>query len=315
MKTLAIFLSLFTICVLGEQLHFVIPVAPGGGMDGTARAAGRALRSMGLVENVSFENIVGAGGGRGLSVFVENQRRYRGALLVNSTPLIVRSLRKLFPLGFRELTPIVGLIADYGIFVVREDDTRENWQGILNELETNPRANTFGGGSVRGSLDHIVLALALEAASIDARKVRYVPYDGGGKAMLALLGGEIDILSTGLGETLSFIQSESVRVLAIAAPTRADAAPDVPTLTELGYPVNFANWRGLFAPRGIQKDIRMRHIERFRELTNSLPWRTVLKTHGWQELNLFGEDFSRYLQDQEVLLESTMIKLGFLDQQ
>lgn len=313
MKILSMVLSILTMNALAEQLHFVIPVAPGGGMDGTSRAVGRTLRSIGLVDNVSFENIAGAGGGRGLSAFVENQRRYRGALLVNSTPLIVRSLQKLFPLGFRELTPIVGLIADYGIFVVRKDDTRENWQEILNELATNPRANTFGGGSVRGSLDHIVLGLALDAASIDSRKVRYVPYDGGGKAMLALLGGEIDVLSTGLGETLSFIQSGSVRVLAITAPVRADAAPNVPTLTELGYPVKFANWRGLFAPRDIPNNVRIRHIERFRTLTKSLAWKSVLNTQGWQGLNLFGEDFSGYLEDQEALLESTMTKLGFLD--
>ena len=283
-------------------------------MDGTSRVVGRTLRSLGLADNVSFENIAGAGGGRGLSVFVENQRRYRDALLVNSTPLIVRSLQKLFPLGFRDLTPIVGLIADYGIFVVRQDDTRENWGHVLQELQSNPRTNTFGGGSVRGSLDHIVLALALEAAQIDARKVRYVPYDGGGKAMLALLGGEIDVLSTGLGETLSFIQSESVRVLAITAPVRADAAPDVPTLTELGYPVSFANWRGLFGPQNLPKDIKNRHVERFRELTGSIPWQQVLRTHGWQGLNLFGEDFHRYLENQEALLRSTMIKLEFLDQ-
>ena len=83
MKILPIFVSLLTITASAEQLHFVIPVAPGGGMDGTSRVVGRTLRSLDLADNVSYENIAGAGGGRGLSVFVENQRRYRDALLVN----------------------------------------------------------------------------------------------------------------------------------------------------------------------------------------------------------------------------------------
>ena len=312
MKTLALLLCLLWGSVAAERLHVLIPVAPGGGLDGTARAAGRTLESLQLAETVSFENIVGAGGGRGLSAFVENERRFRDALLVNSTPLIVRRLQKLFPLGFRDLTPIAGLVADYGIFVVRSDDGSETWQTVIDQLASNPRAITIGGGSVRGSLDHIVLALALDAAGIDARRARYLPYDGGGKAMLALLGGEVDMLSTGLGETLSFITSGKVRVLAVTAPQRVAAAGNAPTLIELGYPVSFTNWRGMFAPGTVATSTRSAHIKRFRALASSQAWHAVLEDHGWQSLNLFGEDFGAYLENQEALLEATMTKLGFL---
>ena len=308
---LAIFGCLLSGATAAERVHVVIPVAAGGGLDGTARAAGRVITTMELAETVSFENIAGAGGGRGLSVFVENAARFREALIVNSTPLILRHLQNLYPLSFRDLTPIVGLVADYGIFVVRKESSTDSWASVIARLRENPRAVIMGGGSARGSLDHIVAALALDAAGVDARRVRYLPYDGGGKAMLALLGEEIELLSTGLGETLPFIRAGEVRVLAVTAPERVAAIEDVATLTELGYPVRFANWRGMFASPTVDADVRERHIQRLRAMTESDDWHEALEQYGWEPLNLFGEDFTRYLEQQEALLKETMAKLGF----
>ncbi len=293
-----------------DRMHFVIPVAPGGGVDGTAREIGRALDTLGMAGTVSFEN-VGGGSDRALGLFVENEARFRNALLVHSTPLVIRNVQGLFPLGFRNLTPIAGLVADYGIFVVRGDDPVDDWKTVLQRLSDDPSGLIVGGGSARGSLDHIVLALALGAADVDARRVRYLPYDGGGKAMLALLGGEIDLLSTGLGETLSFTRSGQVRVLAVTAPARVSAIGDVPTLVELGYQVSFANWRGVFAPPGTSAETRAAHIRRLRALAASDAWRAALDRHGWQALEVFGPGFDAYLEDQEAALRVTLSELGF----
>ena len=293
-----------------DRVHIVIPVAPGGGIDGTARELGRTLETLSLAESVSFEN-VGGGADRALSVFVENQARFRDALLVHSTPLVIRNLQRLFPLGFRDLTPIAGLVADYGIFVVRHDDPVQSWDTVVARLVEHSGAVVTGGGSARGSLDHIVLALALGAGGVEARRVRYLSYDGGGKAMLALLGGEVDLLSTGLGETLPFVQSGQVRVLAVTAPQRVAAIPEVSTLMELGYSVSFANWRGAFAPPGVPPEVIDAHIDRLRSASASDAWSATLAKHGWQRLAVFGPDFITYLEDQETVLRATLTELGF----
>lgn len=193
-----------------ERLHIVVPAGPGGGLDGIAREVGRALVELDLVEHASFENVSGGGGGRAMAHFLDNAARFEQPLLVNSTPLLVRSLQGLFPYSFRDLTPVAALVADPGVFVARPNEAPADWPAMLARLRDDSRSVTFGGGSVRGSLDHIVLALALDAAGIDPKPVRYLPYDGGGKAMLALLGGEVDVLSTGLGETVAAIDRKSV---------------------------------------------------------------------------------------------------------
>ena len=297
--------------VWAEAIHVVIPAGPGGGLDGTARESGRVLKDLALVESVSFENLSGGGGGRAMGWFMENAGRHDFPLLVNSAPLIVRSLHGLFPYSFRDLTPVAALIADYGVFVVAADAPATSWEATLARLRNDPGAIVVGGGSVRGSLDHIVLALALEAGGINPREVRYLPYDGGGKAMLALLGGEVAMLSTGLGETMPFIEADEVRPLAVTSPERIGGL-DTPTLTELGYPLSFANWRGMFGDEGMPAEDRSRAIEWFRALRASPQWQEVLARRGWASLDHDGEDYTRFLEQQEEQLRATMQALGFV---
>ena len=298
---------------VGERLHIVVPAAPGGGLDGVAREVGRTLRALGLAEQVSFENVSGGGGGRAMAHFLDTADRFDAPLLVNSTPLLVRSLQGVFPYGVSDLTPVAALVADPGVFVVRRDDPLADWQALLAKLRADPRSVVFGGGSVRGSLDHIVLALALETAGIGARQVRYLPYDGGGKAMLALLGGEVDVLSTGLGETVAFLGSEGgqARALAVTSAERVAASAATPTLTELGFDVAFANWRGLFAPPDLADDALERHLNTLRAMQRSPQWQAVMAKRGWQPLGVDGAEFTAFLDEQERMLAAILQRLGF----
>ena len=295
-----------------ERLHIVIPAGPGGGLDGTAREVGRVFVELDLVERVSFENVSGGGGGRAMAYFLDNADRFQTPLLVNSTPLLVRSLQGLFPYSFRDLTPVAGLVADYGVLVVRADDPRTTWQTVAAELVRDPRAFAVGGGSARGSLDHIVLAMALRLVDVDPRAVRYLPYDGGGKAMLALLGGEVDLLSSGLGETMAFIEAGQVRVLAVTAPERIRAIENAPTFVELGYPLVFANWRGLFGPPEMPAEVLAGHLERLRRMKASASWQATLERRGWTSLTAEGPSFVTYLDAQERQLREVMMDIGFV---
>lgn len=298
---------------VADRLHVVIPAGPGGGLDGTARESARVLVDLGLVDQVSFENVSGGGGGRAMAYFVEKSGRFDLPVLVNSTPLILRSLQGLFPFGFRDLTPIAALVGDYGVFVSRNDSTLDDWGKVVERIRADTGAMVVGGGSVRGSLDHIVLALALDAADILARTVRYLPYDGGGKAMLALLGGEVDLLATGLGETMPFVASGDARLLAVTSPNRIPALPDVPTLTELGFPVTFVNWRGLFGPADMPAETRDALIGKLRAMQASQPWQAVLAQRGWTSMDADGDAFIAYLEAQESQLAAVMDDLGFLN--
>ena len=298
--------------IAAERLHLLIPAGPGGGLDSTARAIGEALRSADIRSPVSYENMTGDGGGRAMAHFVETAERQQSTLLINSTPLIIRSLQGLFPHDHHDLVPIAGLVGEYGAFVVRADSELESWAQLVTALEANPRAMNVGGGSVRGSLDHLILALALEKSGIEPRSVRYLPYDAGGKAMLALLGGEVEVLSTGIGEAIGYAQSGDVRVLGVTGPERLPQLPDTPTLSELGTPLVFANWRGLFAAPGTSEDRARLLQQQIGQALASPAWQSAIDRYGWTPLELMGPAFTQYLDEQAGVLEATLNALGFI---
>ncbi|MCG2635469.1 MAG: tripartite tricarboxylate transporter substrate binding protein, partial [Gammaproteobacteria bacterium] len=293
-------------------VHFLIPAGPGGGWDGTARGVGEAMTRSGLVTRVSFENLSGGGGGRAIAKLIETADRQQFTLMVNSTPMVVRSLQKIFPQSFRDVEPIASVIADYSCFVVSRKSPLQNWQDVVAAFKENPRSVKVAGGSVRGSTDHIVFARALELAGGDPFKVIYVPYDGGGKAMAGILTGESQILSTGLSEAIDMARAGEVRILAVTAGSRLSARPDVPTLRELGIDLEFANWRGFFAAPGLDPARYVDMQETLARLLQTEAFETVRARNGWTVLHHEGEAFYRFLERQEQEIGELMRQLGFL---
>ena len=104
-----------------DRIHFLIPGGAGGGWDNTARGVGEALARSGLVGVASYENLSGGGGSRAMAHLIETAERQGNTLMISSSPIILRSLRKIYPQSYRDLTPVASLVVDYGAFVVRID--------------------------------------------------------------------------------------------------------------------------------------------------------------------------------------------------
>jgi putative tricarboxylic transport membrane protein len=295
-----------------EEVHFLIPGGAGGGWDGTARGVGKALLDSKLVKKASFENMSGGGGGKAINHLISTARRQKNTMMVNSTPIIIRSLQGVFPQSFRDLTPIAAVIADYAAFVVPKDSKYQTWDEVVADFKANPKSVKIGGGSVKGSMDHLVPAMALQAAGANPLKLMYIPYDAGGKAMAGLLSGDIKVLSTGFGEALGLAKQGEVRILAVTSDERLSAAPEVKTIKELGYDMTFANWRGFFgAPRLNQKK-----ADAFRTVLKRMystpEWEDIRNKRGWQNLYKPGNEFVSFLEQQEKAVGSMMRQLGFL---
>ncbi|WP_426415685.1 tripartite tricarboxylate transporter substrate binding protein [Aestuariirhabdus sp. LZHN29] len=295
-----------------EKVHFLIPGGAGGGWDGTARGVGEALSKSGLAGTVSYENMSGGGGGKAIAHLIETADQNHGTLMVNSTPIVIRSLSKVFPQSFRDLTPVAATIGDFGAFIVAKDSPYTSFTQVADAYLKNPRSVSIAGGSARGSMDHLVAALAFKAAGGDPRKVKYVPYDAGGKAMAGLLSGESDVLSTGLSEALAMAEAGQVRILVMTGDERSDAAADVPTLKELGYDASFVNWRGFFGAPGLSAEEAARFEKMLGEMYATPEWKEVRARYGWTEIYKPGAEFVSFLESQEQVVGDLMRELGFL---
>ena len=298
-----------------DKLHFIIGGGAGGGWDGTARGTGEALTKAGFLKSASFENMSGGGGGKALAYLINNEPE--NTVLVQSTPLVLRSITRhkgyvkgTGTLSYKDVRPIAGVIGDYGAIVVANDSPIKNFKDAVDAYKKDPKSIKMAGGSVRGSMDHLIGALAFQAAGANPNDVIYVPYDAGGKALAGLLSGETQILSTGLGEVMG--ARDQVRIIGITAPNRVAAAPDAPTLKEQGFDVQFVNWRGFFGPKSMSGGDYYKIAKMLGDVQKTPEWEAVRKRNAWVNIYNPGKKFDEFLLKQTEEMTALMKKLGVI---
>ncbi|MEP1330447.1 tripartite tricarboxylate transporter substrate-binding protein [Pseudophaeobacter sp.] len=319
MATAALTLATLTVATptwaeekIADSIHFLIPGGAGGGWDGTARGTGEALTKAGLVGTASFENMSGGGGGKAIGYLIENADSNHGTLMVNSTPIVIRSLTGVFPHNFRDLTLVAGTIGDYAAIVVGKDSSINSMSDLLAAYQANPRKTAIGGGSVPGGMDHLVAAMVMKAAGEDPTGVKYIPYDAGGKAMAALLSGEIAALSTGFSEAVDLANAGEVKIIGVTANDRVAAYESAPTMQEQGIDASFVNWRGFFAAPGLPADKLAMYEAAIAKMYDTPEWEEVRARNGWVNIHNSGADFKTFLEGQEKAIGDLMKELGFL---
>jgi len=295
-----------------DSIHFLIPGGAGGGWDGTARGTGEALTESGLVGSASYENMSGGGGGVAIGYLIENAESNMGTLMVNSTPIVIRSLTGVFPQNFRDLTLVAGTIGDYAALVVPADSPLQSMEDVLSTYREDPMAFAIGGGSVPGGMDHLVAAMVMQAAGEDPTAFNYIPYDAGGTAMAGLLSGEIQALSTGFSEAIALADQGEVRILGVTASERVPAYDAAPTFMEQGIDTEFVNWRGFFGAPGMDEETLATYQAAIEAMYDTEAWETVRARNGWVNIHNSGDDFRTFLEAQEQEIGDLMRTLGFL---
>ena len=298
-----------------DKIHFLIGGGAGGGWDGTARGTGEALTKAGFLKSASFENMSGGGGGKALAYLINNP--HENTLLVQSTPLVLRSITRhkgyikgTGTLSYKDVMPIAGVIGDYGAIAVAKDSPYNNFSDVVAAYKADPSSVKMAGGSVRGSMDHLIGALAFQAAGANPNDVIYVPYDAGGKALAGLLSGETQIISTGLGELMG--ARDQVKIIGITAPDRVADAPDAPTLKEQGFDVQFVNWRGFFGPKSMSGGDYYKIAKMLGDVQKTPEWEAVRKRNAWVNIYNPGKKFDEFLQKQTEEMTALMKKLGVI---
>ena len=262
--------------------------------------------------SASYENMSGGGGGKAIAYMIENADSNHGTLMVNSTPIVIRSLTGVFPQSFRDLTLVAGTIGDYAAMVVSKNSPINSMADLVAAYDADPSKTAIGGGSVPGGMDHLVAAMAMEAAGKDALEVKYIPYDAGGKAMAALLSGEIAALSTGFSEAVDLANAGEVKIIGVTSSERVSAAPDAKTMVEQGIDTTFVNWRGFFGAPGLSADKLTQYQAALEQMYDTPEWETVRARNGWVNIHNSGDDFRVFLEAQEKVIGDLMRKLGFL---
>ncbi len=290
-----------------QTLTLVAPAAPGGGWDQTARAMQRALHEVDPHAAVQVENVPGAAGTIGLARFVSAERGRPDALLVIGLVMVSGIATNGSAVSLADVTPIARLTGEHEVIVVPADSPFRTLQDFVGALKRAPQSVSWGGGSAGGT-DDLLARLLAEAVGVAPAEVNYVAFSGGGEALAAVLGGQVTAGVGGHSEFAQSLAAGQLRALATSAPVR-EPGIDVPTLRELGVPLDLANWRGVVAPPGISAAEQARLTTRVRALASSAAWRETLQRTGWTDLYADGPAFRQFLLAEQARIVGVIERL------
>ncbi|TMG89329.1 MAG: tripartite tricarboxylate transporter substrate binding protein [Betaproteobacteria bacterium] len=240
-----------------KPIALVVPFPPGGVADIVARPAADAMGRF-LKQPVIIENKPGAGGGIGMGYVAKAKPDGYTLLLALSSISILPEADKVIgrpPLyQLDQLVPIARLTADPTVLAVRADSPWKTLQEFVADARRRPGAITYGSSGNYGTM-HMPMEMFADVAGI---KLLHVPYTGGGPAVVALLGGNVDAISSGPSTVIQHVKAGKLRVLASWGDKRLTSLPDIPTLSEAGFDAVFFQWSALFAPAGTPEPILAR---------------------------------------------------------
>jgi tripartite-type tricarboxylate transporter receptor subunit TctC len=231
----------------------VVPFAPGGNVDITARLVAPGLQEI-LGQPVVVENKPGAGGTIGADMVAKAAPDgYTLLMGSNSTFSVAPSLYPRNPYHpVRDFAPIAAIATAPFVLVTNPVSSPKNAADLVAAAKAAPRKLTMSSAGT-GSSNHLVGELFQE---ISGARFTHVPYKGSGQALTDLMGGQVDLHFDQITSAASHIQAGKLKALLVTAPQRVAMLPDIPTASEAGYPTFEAtNVTGLLAPAGTPREV------------------------------------------------------------
>nr|WP_295081485.1 tripartite tricarboxylate transporter substrate-binding protein [uncultured Roseateles sp.] len=289
-------------------LRLLVPAAQGGGWDQTARAMASALQASKLVEQVEFEYKPGKGGVPGLAYFVEKYAGQPNTLMLGGMVMLGAIALNRATVDMRRVTPIARLTADSLVVMVPKNSPLRSQADLNDKLKAAPGGIRFGGGSA-GGVDHMLMGMMGRALDVPPANLHYQAYAGGGELVAALSKGELDVGISGFSEAKQALDSGAVRALAISS--RADS-DGIRSLRSQGVATDMANWRGLFAPPGLDPAQIQKHIRLSAALNASPAWVAELKKNRWANAYTSGAPFAELVETEQTTARVVLhlLKLG-----
>ena len=294
----------------------IAPANPGGGWDWTCRSAGQVLSDIGLVDGtVKVTNMAGGGGGVAFANVVTQQNDNDNLIVAASPATTLRLAQGQFGEFTEDDVRWIGSVgADFAVISVAADSPYETLEDLMTALQEDPGSINFGGGSAIGGQDHMKVMVLAQAAGIDPLTLKYTPFDGGGEAMTAMLGGFVDVFPGDVSEVLGQLEAGEIRVLAtLTAEPMGGMLEGVPTAKEQGYDAEWIVFRGFYGPGGMSDDAYNYWVNAFGEMADSPEWDEQLQQGGLEKIVRLGPEFDSFVRTQITNFRQLSQDLGLIE--
>jgi tripartite-type tricarboxylate transporter receptor subunit TctC len=294
-----------------KPVTLIVPFPPGGLADIVGRPVAEAL-SRELGQPVIVENKAGAGGGIGMGIAARAPADGYTLLLSLSSLTVLPEADALLgraPMyALNALRPIARFTADPTVLAVRADSPWKTVKDFVEDAKKRPGAINYGSSGNYGTM-HVPMEILAQSAGV---KLTHVPFTGAGPAVVALLGGQIDAVSSGPATVLQHIKAGKLRVLGHWGTGKLDALPEAPALKDAGYDAEYAQWSGLFIPAGVPEPVAQRLRAAARVAAQDPKVREVILNAGSPILYQDSPDFEKYVQADARRMAEVVKKIGKL---
>ena len=227
----------------------IAPAKPGGGFDLTCKLAQSGLKNAGLLEEpMRVTYMPGGVGAVAYNAVVAQRPDEPGTITAFSSGSLLNLAQGKFGRYDEDAVRwLAGIGTDYGAISVRADSPYKNLDDLIAAMKKDPASVVFGAGATIGGQDWMQTALIAREAGVDPKKLRYVAFEGGGETLTAMLGGHVQVTSSGLGEVAPQLEAGRIRVLAVLSDERLPGdLSNIPTAKEQGYDISWPVIRGFY---------------------------------------------------------------------
>lgn len=292
-----------------KTITMVVPFPPGGLADTVARPVAEAMgRELG--QPVIIENKPGAGGGIGMGVAAKAKPDGYTVLMALSSYSVIPEADVLLgraPMfSLSDLRALARFTADPTVLAVRADAPWKTVKEFVDDARKRPAAINYGSSGNYGTM-HVPMEMLAQASGL---RLTHIPYTGAGPAVLALLSGQIEAVSTGPATVLQHVKAGKLRVLGHWGQGRLESLPDVVSLKDQGFNVEYAQWSGMFIPAHTPEPIAQRLRAAAKMAANDAKVRDVIHNAGSPVLYQDSPEFEKYVQDDAKRMVDVVRRIG-----
>lgn len=318
MRLLALLLLAFAATAPAQDAYpsrpvtIIVPFPPGGVADIVARAIAPAMeRSLG--QPVVVLNRPGAGGTVGAAALANAAPDGYTVLMalasISTNPEQDRVSGRQAGFQLSQLLPIARISIEPMLLAVRKESPYRTLRDIVEDARKRPGRITYASSGLYG-VYHVATEMFTHEAGI---KLHHIPYKGGAPALLALLGGEVDIGLVTRAVGLKHLQAGTLRPLAAWGSKRWEQFPELPTVKELGYDVEYNLWSGLFAPAGTPEPVMRKLRDAVRTALDDAQFKSVMEKLQASLAYLDAPEFQKFWEADAARLSAVVRRMGKLE--
>jgi tripartite-type tricarboxylate transporter receptor subunit TctC len=275
-----------------KPVRVVIVFAPGGGTDIVGRIVSQKVGEQ-LGQQFVVENRAGAAGMIGAEVVAKSPPDGYTLMVYTQTMLVNAHIYKKTPYdalkSFVGITPLTRLVS---ALVVHPSMPVRATKDVIALARARPGEIAFGSSGV-GGVQHLSTSLFTSMTGV---KLNHVPFKGGAPAVVALMGGEIQMIITPIPEIVSHMKSGRLRMIAVSSATRTKQFPDVPSIAETVKGYDYSSWFGAFAPAGTPRAIIDRLNAEIRKAMADPAVAEKLSAQTLDPMPMSPDAFAKFLQ-------------------